>query len=141
VISLRGSYHCQCALVSLLHLLEHFGCKDFQIVAVDLLEARRQKAQNIVNQIGSINGVVKCPSPEEAKELVRDWTEGSGCNAIIEVRSNSPEVLELIHGSQVVGYTPALTLAYELIRPFGVIASIGYHQTENLPFTVSHRSL
>jgi len=108
-----------CALVALLHLLEHYGCKDFQIVAVDLLETRRQKAQSVADKIGSINGVVKCASPEEAKELVKDWTEGLGCCAVIEV----------------VGYNPALTLSFELIRPFGVIASVGVHQTDNLPFT------
>lgn len=108
-----------CALVALLHLLDHYECKDFQIVAVDLVEARRQKAQRVVSQIGNINGVVKCASPDEAKVIVKDWTEGVGCSAVIEV----------------VGYNPALTLSYELIRPFGVIASVGVHQTETIPLT------
>jgi len=108
-----------CALVALLHLLEQLGCKDFQIVAIDLLDARVQKAERVINQLGELKGTVKCANPEEAKVLVKKWTEGVGCSAVIEV----------------VGYNPALTLSFELIRPFGVIASVGVHQTDGLPLT------
>jgi len=108
-----------CTLVALLHLLDHYGSKDWSIVAIDLVEARRQKAEKIVNQISPSNGTVRFGSPDEAKTIVKDWTDGVGCSAVIEV----------------VGYNPALTLAYELIRPFGVIASVGVHQTDILPLT------
>jgi threonine dehydrogenase-like Zn-dependent dehydrogenase len=36
---------------------------------------------------------------------------------------------------QVVGHPSALTLAYELVRPFGVISSVGVHQSPPLPLT------
>lgn len=43
----------------------------------------------------------------------------------------------MLMSEQVVGYNPALTLSYDLVRPFGVIASVGVHQSEALPLTVS----
>ena len=36
---------------------------------------------------------------------------------------------------QVVGNNSALTLAYELVRPFGLISSVGVHQAPQLPLT------
>ena len=36
---------------------------------------------------------------------------------------------------QLVGNTSALKLSYDLIRPFGVITSVGVHQSPLLPFT------
>lgn len=36
---------------------------------------------------------------------------------------------------QVVGNTSALTLAYDLVRAFGVITSVGVHGEPALPFT------
>jgi hypothetical protein len=72
--------------VALLHLLDRYECKNFQVVAIDLVEARVKKAKSIVNQIGSLNGTVKCVNPEEAKGLVKELTDGIGCSAVIEVR-------------------------------------------------------
>ena len=57
----------QCALVALLHLLDQYECKDFQIVAIDLVEARVQKGESVVRQLGGLKGTVKCTNPEEAK--------------------------------------------------------------------------
>lgn len=75
----------QCALVSLLHLLERHKCKQYQVVAIDLVEARRQKAQSIIKMIGPGDGAVQCANPDEAKLLVKEWTAGVGCSAVIEV--------------------------------------------------------
>lgn len=36
--------------------------------------------------------------------------------------------------SQVVGNNSALTLAYDIVQPFGVISSVGVHQEPPLPF-------
>lgn len=36
---------------------------------------------------------------------------------------------------QVVGNNSALTLAYDIVRPFGIISSVGVHQEPPLPFT------
>lgn len=33
------------------------------------------------------------------------------------------------------GHTSAVTLAYELVRPFGLISSVGVHQAPPLPLT------
>lgn len=35
---------------------------------------------------------------------------------------------------KIVGNNSALTLSYELVRPFGVISSVGVHQEPPLPF-------
>ena len=36
---------------------------------------------------------------------------------------------------EIVGHASALRLAYTLIKPFGVIASVGVHQEPPIPFT------
>ena len=36
---------------------------------------------------------------------------------------------------KIVGNNPALALAYDLIRPFGAITSVGVHQSPPVPFT------
>ena len=69
-----------------MHLLDRYNCKDFQVVAIDLVEARVKKAQSIVNQLGALNGTVKCATPEEAKRIIKEGTDGVGCGAVIEVR-------------------------------------------------------
>jgi len=58
-------------------------------------------------------------SIEDAKETVRNWTGGVGCSAVLEV----------------VGNTSALTLAYDLVRAFGAIISVGVHGEPHMPFT------
>jgi len=37
--------------------------------------------------------------------------------------------------TQVVGSTSALSLAYELVRPFGCITSVGVHSARQVPYT------
>ncbi|KAF8587038.1 alcohol dehydrogenase [Ramaria rubella] len=105
-----------CTVVSLLDQLQTKGCHGTRIVAIDLTESRRIKAAQIVEKIGGVpgNGEFKVATVEEGKKLVADWTNGLGCNAALEI----------------VGHNDALHLAYDLIRPFGVISSVGVHQNE-----------
>lgn len=41
----------------------------------------------------------------------------------------------MIFATQVVGNNSALTLAYDLIRPFGLISSVGVHSSPPVPYT------
>jgi threonine dehydrogenase-like Zn-dependent dehydrogenase len=94
----------------------------FKIVAIDLLEPRRKKAQAFYDAIhpsGRGSGEFVVASAEEAKQIASEWTGGVGLNGVLEV----------------VGHTSALTLAYDLIRPFGVITSVGVHTSPPVPFT------
>jgi threonine dehydrogenase-like Zn-dependent dehydrogenase len=113
----------QCAAISLLYLLvrEHHHIK-FNIVAIDLLPSRQEKMQAIYDVLPTTargNGSFRISSPENARSLVDSATSGRGCNAVLEV----------------VGNNSALSLAYSLVQPFGVISSVGVHQAPPLPFT------
>ncbi|KAI0349612.1 hypothetical protein OH77DRAFT_1431895 [Trametes cingulata] len=113
-----------CATVSLLDILsglERDRGLVYQVIAIDPLEPRRVKMQAVYETIqasgkGSCRFVVA--SVEEGKKLVQEWTNGAGCNAVLEV----------------VGNTSALTTAYDIVRPFGIISSVGVHQEPPLPF-------
>ncbi|KAH8073808.1 chaperonin 10-like protein [Cristinia sonorae] len=113
-----------CATVSLLHLLAEIHEKSgvtFRVVAVDPNASRREKMQSVLALPSfppNIDTVVVADI-EDAKGVVARWTGGVGCNAILEV----------------VGNNSALTLAYELVRPFGLISSVGVHQAPQLPLT------
>jgi len=112
-----------CALVSLLDLLSSLKAR-FRLVAVDLVAARKLKAEAVFNNLppearGNGLGEFAVASPDEAKDIVNKWTDGVGCNAVMEI----------------VGNNPALALAYDLIRPFGVIVSAGVHQAPPVPLT------
>jgi len=94
----------------------------FRIVAIDLLEARREKMKAVYEAIdegGKGTGEFVVLSIEEAKAKVKEWTAGIGCTAVLEV----------------VGNTSALDLAYNVVRAFGVIVSVGVHGEPPLPFT------
>jgi threonine dehydrogenase-like Zn-dependent dehydrogenase len=65
------------------------------------------------------NGKLYVASPEEALKIALENSNHRGCNAVLEV----------------VGNNPAISLAYKLVQPFGVISSVGVHQAPPLPFT------
>jgi len=74
--------------VSLLDVLARRG-QQYQIVAVDLLESRRKKMAAVyatIDQQDKGSGEFVICSPEEAKTVVKGWTQGAGCTAVIEVR-------------------------------------------------------
>ncbi|KAF9534494.1 chaperonin 10-like protein [Crepidotus variabilis] len=109
-----------CAAISLIDYCA--ACKlSYRILGVDLNEARRDKLERIYAAIGDdwkAQGQLKISSSEGAKENIQAWTAGIGCDAVLEV----------------VGHSNALMLSYELVRPFGVITSVGVHSNNQLPF-------
>ncbi|KAF8073680.1 alcohol dehydrogenase [Lyophyllum atratum] len=110
-----------CAAVSLLDALVTRKVP-FRIVATDLLEARREKMKAVYSAIdasGKGGGEFEVLAADEAKALVVKWTGGVGCTAVLEV----------------VGHLSALTSAYDLVRAFGVIVSVGVHGEPPMPFT------
>ncbi|TFK46751.1 hypothetical protein OE88DRAFT_1666945 [Heliocybe sulcata] len=110
-----------CTIVSLLDILSKSKTA-FKVVAIDPIEDRRNKVQEVYKSIqenGRGNGTFEVASINEGKNIVSGWTNGTGCNAVLEI----------------VGNNSALLLAYDLVRPFGVISSVGVHQGPQLPFT------
>ncbi|KAJ1311138.1 hypothetical protein OPQ81_009639 [Rhizoctonia solani] len=107
-----------CALISLVELLGLSGASNFAIIAVDPNEARRAKAENILNALGPTpGGVIRVVSLEDAPGVSNELSGGLGCDAVLEI----------------VGNNSALQLAYQLIRPFGVISSVGVHTHPHFP--------
>lgn len=85
----------------------------FEIIAIDLQEARREQARKFVEQITEESWAseisVKFLSPNDA---VAD-----SCHAVLEA----------------VGSSPTLALSSQLARPFGVISSVGVHSNPVFP--------
>jgi threonine dehydrogenase-like Zn-dependent dehydrogenase len=76
-----------CAAVSLLDMLATRKLS-YRIVGIDPIDSRRSKMQAIYDKIpldekGAGEFVVK--SIDEAKETVKNWTNGGGCSAVMEV--------------------------------------------------------
>ncbi|KAJ7857774.1 chaperonin 10-like protein [Mycena leptocephala] len=110
-----------CACVSLLDMLSSQPLP-FQIVAIDPVESRREKAMAVYSKIdtaGKGSGKFVTQSIDDAKETVTTWTGGVGCTAVLEI----------------VGNPSAISLAYDLVRPFGAIISVGVHGEPQMPFT------
>lgn len=51
---------------------------------------------------------------KDFKQTILDATEGRGADVVLEV----------------VGHSPALKTAYDIIRPWGIISSVGVHNAE-----------
>ncbi|KAG5220751.1 GroES protein [Salix suchowensis] len=86
------------------------------------LEARREKMKAVYDKIGSDGkgqGEFAVASIDEAKALVQTLTGGVGCTAVLEI----------------VGNNSAISLAYDLVRAFGAIVSVGVHGEPSVPFT------
>jgi hypothetical protein len=62
----------------------------FKIIAIDPVEARREKMNYIYAKIdvsGRGSGQFLTKSIEEAGETVKEWTNGVGCTSVLEVTS------------------------------------------------------
>lgn len=82
-----------------------------KLYAVDSVDDRLEEAQRF--------GATRLKlGRDDVKKIVSDATEGRGADAVVEV----------------VGNPAALRSAYDLVRPCGVISSVGFHQGD-LPFT------
>ncbi|KAI0761100.1 alcohol dehydrogenase [Irpex lacteus] len=112
-----------CAVVSLLDMLESIRAEkgvQFQVVALDPNGARREKMTAMVETIygGLVPENVSVADLDAGKDIINSRTNSLGCNAVLEV----------------VGNNSALKLAYDIVRPFGVISTVGVHQDPPLPF-------
>jgi hypothetical protein len=78
-----------CAAISMLDALATTRpSQPFRIVAIDPLEARREKMKAIyaaIDEGGKGTGEFVVLSIEEAKKKVEEWTAGIGCTAVLEV--------------------------------------------------------
>ncbi|KAI0075462.1 alcohol dehydrogenase [Panus rudis PR-1116 ss-1] len=113
-----------CAIVSLLEILADLKqsiALSYRVIAIDPIPSRREKVKAVLNAISSnaVSDPAIVADIEESKEIISKLTNGVGCNAVLEI----------------VGNNSALSLAYNLVRPFGVISSVGVHQAPPIPFT------
>lgn len=126
-----------CACVSLLDMLSAQALP-FQIVAIDPVESRREKAMAVyseIDQSGKGSGKFVTQSIDDAKNTVKAWTDGVGCTAVLEASLFAWIVSTPAHQLQIVGNPSAISLAYDLVRPFGAIVSVGVHGEPQIPFT------
>lgn len=98
-----------CGPVGLCALVNAIDYKPKHILAVDSIESRLDLAKSL--------GAEPWNFQKDRKGLddrVKELTNGRGADAVIEV----------------VGLSPALQMGFELLRPWGVISSIGVHNAE-----------
>ncbi|TPX12122.1 uncharacterized protein E0L32_007237 [Thyridium curvatum] len=101
-----------CGPVGLCAIVAALEYKPRHLFAVDSVESRLELARGLGAE--PLNFMTDA---EGMRRRVLEVTEGRGADAVVEV----------------VGLTPAMRTAYDLIRPFGVISSIGVHHGE-IPF-------
>ncbi|KAJ6439987.1 alcohol dehydrogenase GroES-like domain-containing protein [Purpureocillium lavendulum] len=82
------------------------------LFAVDSVDSRLEIARNLGAE------PLNFKDAENMRQKVMDATEGRGADMIVEA----------------VGHSPALRTAFDLVRPFGAISSIGVHNGE-IPWT------
>lgn len=98
-----------CGPVGLCAIICALEYKPKQIIAIDGVDSRLEVAKSL--------GAIPLNYTKEGinlSQFVLEATEGRGADAVIEV----------------VGAKQALRTAYDIIRPWGVISSIGVHNSE-----------
>lgn len=98
-----------CGPVGLCAIIAALEYKPKHLFAVDSVDSRLEEARKLGAE--PLNFV---KDKEGMFEKVKSVTEGRGADAVIEV----------------VGLPPALRTAFDLLRPWGVISSIGVHNAE-----------
>lgn len=106
-----------CGPVGLCAIINALEYKPKHLLAVDLVESRLQLAQKFGAETWNSG-----TDMDGLTQRVKDLTEGRGADAVIEV----------------VGASPALRAAFDLLRPWGFISSVGIHNREVFPTLVSH---
>ncbi|KAH8722514.1 chaperonin 10-like protein [Phaeosphaeriaceae sp. PMI808] len=102
-----------CGPVALCALCNLIDFKPKKILAVDSVPSRLELARSLGAEPWNFQ-----TDREGLNNRVKELTDGRGADAIVEV----------------VGLAPALRMGYELVRPWGVISSVGVHNGE-IPFT------
>ncbi|GAB1320425.1 hypothetical protein MFIFM68171_10635 [Madurella fahalii] len=98
-----------CGPVGLCAIVSALEYQPRHLFAVDSVPSRLELARQLgAEPLNFLDG------KEAMLKRVKEVTEGRGADAVIEV----------------VGLSPALRTAFDLLRPFGVISSIGVHNTE-----------
>lgn len=95
-----------CALVNILD----YGAKN--VVVVDGVDSRLELARKIGGD--KVEGWNFMKDEAGLKKRVLELTEGRGADVVVEV----------------VGLSPALKLGFDLLRPWGIISSVGVHNAE-----------
>ena len=98
-----------CGPVGLCAIVSALEYKPKYLFAVDGVPSRLELAKKLGAVPLNFND-----GKEEMIKRVKEVTDGRGADAVIEV----------------VGLSPALRTAFDLLRPFGVISSIGVHNAE-----------
>lgn len=98
-----------CGPVGLCAIACASGLQPRHLFAVDGVESRLKIAQDL-----GATPLNFATDPEGMRQHVMTATDGRGADMIVEV----------------VGLSPALRTAFDLVRPFGVISSIGVHNAE-----------
>ena len=99
-----------CGTVGLLCIIAAKSLGAERIVAIDLVENRRRQAEQL--------GALSC-EPDAAVQVIRELTDGRGADSVMEL----------------VGILAAQRLAYEIVRPGGIMSVIGCHCTPNFAFS------
>lgn len=98
-----------CGPVGLCALINALEFKPKYLLAVDSVPSRLELAKSLGAEPWNF-----MTDREGLDKRVLELTEGRGADAVIEV----------------VGLSPALRTAYELLRPWGTISSVGVHNAE-----------
>lgn len=102
-----------CGPVALCALVNILDYQPKHVLAVDSIPSRLDLAKSLGAEPWNFQ-----TDREGLDKRVKELTEGRGADVIIEV----------------VGLSPALKMGYELIRPWGIISSVGVHNGE-IPWT------
>lgn len=102
-----------CGPVALCALCNITDYKPKHILAVDSVPSRLELAKSLGAEPWNFQ-----TDREGLDKRVKELTDGRGADIVIEV----------------VGLAPALRMGYELLRPWGVISSVGVHNAE-VPYT------
>ncbi|KAF4829207.1 putative zinc-type alcohol dehydrogenase-like protein YbdR [Colletotrichum tropicale] len=98
-----------CGPVGLCAIIAALEYRPKHLFAIDSVDSRLELAKNLGAE--PLNFMTDRAGMEKR---IKEVTEGRGADVVIEV----------------VGLSPALRTAYDVVRPFGVISSIGVHNAE-----------
>jgi len=98
-----------CGPVGLCAIVNATEYKPKHLLAIDRVESRLKLAGKLGAEPLNLD-----KGPDSLEQRIHEVTDGRGADIVIEV----------------VGLSPALELAFSLIRPFGVISSVGVHNGE-----------
>ncbi|MDR9418187.1 alcohol dehydrogenase family protein [Gracilimonas sp.] len=100
-----------CGPIGLMTIISTFLQGAENVFAVDLLQNRLKKAKQL--------GAIPINTNDKSwKEVVNEYTEGRGFDGVMEA----------------VGSAATMKLAFDMVRPGGILASVGVQAYEQLPF-------